>query len=457
MSLRGKLWRLSLLVRGDGGSLRALRILNDCQWRSPEDVRELQRSRLRELLAHAHENVPYYAAILRESGVVDGCGRIDLDAFDRIPLLDKPTIRQNFERLKSNDLDRRKWVFNTSGGSTGEPVRLIQDGTYWDWKIAVKLLYDRWTGYEVGAPKVVVWGSERDLFRGREKFVVRAGRWLKREVWLNTYRMTTASMRSYIERINRLRPVQILSYVESAYELARFAEAEGISVHSPRAIMTSAGTLLPHMRETIERVFRAPVFNRYGSREVGDPACECEEHRGLHVSALTHYLEILRPDGTHAAPGEVGEVVVTLLTNYAMPLIRYRIGDMAAWASHQCACGRGFPLLERVVGRTNSIIQTKSQRLDSAAVTALLYYRDDSRTQVFGAFSKYQIVQKSEDLIHIRVVVEEPTVWAEEKRIVLAKMKKALGEDVEIQIEEVEEIPPSPSGKYAYVISELEA
>lgn len=456
-NLRRALWDFRLRFKWEGQSARILRDLEALQWKSPEEVERVQRAHLESLLRHASQNVPYYAEILQKAGVVDKQGAVNLDAFAGIPLLDKATIRENFDRLHIKDLSNGKWIFNTSGGSTGEPVRLIQDSVYKDWGVAIKDLMDRWSGYMIGHPKAVLWGSERDLFAGREPANVRIGRLIRNETWFNTFRMTPDRMRAYIREINRIRPVQILAYVESIYELSRLVEREGIEVFSPRAIMTSAGTLQPHMRETIERVFRAPVFNRYGSREVGNVASECEHHSGLHVISPAYMIEVLGEDGAPVAPGEVGEIVVTLLTNRIMPLIRYRIGDMAAWAAEPCACGRGFPLLERVVGRTNSMIRTRTQQLDSAAITALLYYKDPKKTKVFSSFTKYQFVQKAEDLMVVLVVVDNDELWQEEKGVVLRKLQKALGEDVEIRIEEVEDIPPSPSGKFAYVISEVGA
>ena len=105
--------------------------------------------------------------------------------------------------------------------------------------------------------------------------------------------------------------------------------------------MVTAGTLFEPIRQTIESVFQAPVFNRYGSREVGDIACECEAHSGLHVALPTQFVEILRPDGTAAGPGEIGEIVVTSLTNFAMPLIRYRIGIVGHGRKSLVAAGVG--------------------------------------------------------------------------------------------------------------------
>lgn len=453
--VRRSLWDFRLRFKWEGQSARILRELEAVQWKSPEEVQRIQRANVESLLRHAFRNVPYYSEILREARAVDDEGNVNLDRFTDIPLLDKATIRQNFDRLQAHAGASRKRIYNTSGGSTGEPVRLVQDATYKDWGIAIKTLMDRWTGYEIGDPKVVLWGSERDLFVGREPANVRIGRLIRNEKWFNTFRMTPERMREYVREINRIRPVQVLAYVESMYELSRLVEREGLQVYSPRAIMTSAGTLQPHMRETIERVFRAPVFNRYGSREVGNVAVDCDHRQGLHVISPAFLVEVLRDDGTPAPPGEVGEVVVTLLTNRVMPLIRYRIGDMASWATGMCSCGRGFPRLERVVGRTNSMIRTKNGTFDSVAISTLLYYKDANKTQVFDSFSKYRFIQKAEDRMVLLVVVHDDELWESEKRVIENKMRHTFGDGVTVDIVEVEDIPPAASGKFAYVVSEI--
>ena len=432
------------------GSLRSLR---KAERMFKEEVLALRDARLRALLAHAFANVPYYRRVLKESGVVDDDGRVSLENFDQVPFLTKDTIRTHSCDLVSKDLHKRKFYYNTSGGSTGEPVRLVQDAEYKRWIRAGKLLYDLWTGYQPGMPKVVLWGSERDLFVGRETLGVRINRWIRNEVWLNAFRMTEPKMREYVEVINLHKPVQILAYVESIYELARFIDRNGLSVHSPRAIMTSAGTLYPHMRQVIERVFRAPVFNRYGSREVGDIACECEVHKGLHVSPLTHYVEIIRKDGTPAAAGEVGEVVVTSLVNYAMPLIRYRIGDMAAWAEEECSCGRSWPLLKEVVGRVSDVFVTATgTQVHGEYFTHLLYFKEWVR--------KFQFIQ--EDYHHIRLLVV-PAVdltvargeLERDRADIERKVKLVMGEESRLEVELVDDILPSPSGKYRYTISKV--
>jgi phenylacetate-CoA ligase len=265
--------------------------------------------------------------------------------------------------------------------------------------------------------------------------------------------MGNSQNKKFIQKINSVKPVQILSYVESIYQLAKFAEDENIEVYSPRAVMTTAGTLYDNMRETISRVFDAPVFNRYGSREVGDIACECESHEGLHVSAPTHYVEILRPDGTPTDPGEVGEIVVTLLTNYAMPLIRYRIGDLGAWAESECSCGRAWPLLKEVKGRVSDTFVTEDGgELHGEFFTHLFYGEKWVK--------KFQVVQES--LLKVKVFVI-PSKYSElndegvqiKVENIKDRITSVIGEGCQVEVSFVKNIPRDDSGKYRYVISNV--
>lgn len=452
-NLKKIVWKLILGSRGK--CLDYYLRLRQLQWLDKEQTLALQRKRLEHLLMHAYKHVPYYREVLCDAGVVGDSGVVNLKNFINISLLDKGTIRRHFDDLKSFDLAARRWRHNTSGGSTGEPVRLIQDEIYHDWNVATKMLHDLWSGYSSCERKTILWGSERDIFKGRETKRTSFGRKLRSEDWLNAFRMTSEQKWEYIRRINAFRPRQIRAYVDSIYQLARFVEREKLTVHSPESIISTAGTLHPDMRKTVESAFNTAIFNKYGSREVGDMACECEKHKGLHVSAHVHYIEILRPDGTKTAPGEMGEIVVTLLTNYAMPLIRYRIGDLAAWTDKPCPCGRGWPLLKEIKGRVTDIFSTKDgTQIHGEYFTHLFYFNDWVK--------KFQVIQ--EDFNHIRILVvarkrnRNPHLYyAPKMKDITKKVHLIMGKDCLVKYEFRDDIAPTDSGKYLYTISKVTA
>lgn len=339
--------------------LHNFRRVEKWQWLEQEHLLTLQRERLGRVLAHAYNNTHYYNEILGDAGVVNTYGKVNLNKFQHVPFLTKNTMRNRFDDLISFDLGSRKWRHNTSGGSTGEPIKIVLDREYDYWNRAMKLLHNSWTGFVPGSGEARLWTSRRDAQDGQETISTYVSRWLNSELWLNASRMTPEQMREYVEQINTMKPAQIQALAETIYDLSCLMEREGLTICPPRAIISSSGALHPHMRETVERVFKAPVFDRYGSRETGNIAFECREHDGLHVSAPTHYVEILRGDGTRAEPGEAGEIVVTALTNYAMPIIRYRLEDMGAWADHECTCGRSWPRIENIAGRVQENHQDK--------------------------------------------------------------------------------------------------
>ncbi|WP_147512775.1 phenylacetate--CoA ligase family protein [Brevibacillus massiliensis] len=414
---------------------------------------EMQRENLTSLLKHACRNVPYYRTVLKESGVIDRQEQVQLEHFSRIPLLDKNVMRTQFEQLQSADIHTRMWYENTSGGSTGEPVRFLQDKEYFFWNEAIKIVNDEWTDRSLVDRQIRLWGSARDLFAGKESAKTQLGRWLRNELWLYSLRMTAEQMTNYVNQINQYKPMQILAYAESIYELARFIEREKMPVYSPTAIMTSAGTLYPRMREVIERVFQTRCFNCYGSREVGDVACECNQHKGLHVSSATHYVEILRPDGTATEPGELGELVITVLFNYSMPFIRYRIGDVGSWSEHTCSCRRGLPLLKEVAGRvTDMFLDKQGVQIDGSMFNLLL----DDKPFV----KKYQVIQEEYEKIRILIVPVDQnrnpfTYHKEELDDVTKKIQMVMGETCQVTFELMEEILPASSGKYRYTISKV--
>ncbi len=339
-----------------------------------QDAATLLRQNLRSMLEFCSAHVPYYQAVLREFAPEDfSTPEIILG---QLPILTKTLIRDNFDELKSRDLAQRQWRYNTSGGSTGEPIRFIQDQEYAERSAALTELYSAWLGCEVGESQLLLWGSERDLFYGKPPLKTRLGNWLRNTQTLNAFQMTTERMRDYLATINRVRPRLIIAYAQAIYELAKFAEAEKMTVVPQHAILTSAGTLYPFMREKIEQIFGCRVFNRYGSREVGLIACERPGFSGLVASPQSNYIEIVDSQGNPLPYGVEGEILVTNLFNRAMPLIRYAIGDRGMLADPASSGGNGRQILTKVSGRNVDAFRTAEGGLiDGEYFTHLLYFR----------------------------------------------------------------------------------
>lgn len=403
---------------------------------------------LTELLRHCRQNVPFYAERLRDVRLGEGDPGEHLS---RLPVLTKEIIRANFTQLQSADLGRRKWAYNTSGGSTGEPVRLIQDRDYDDRCKAVSLLCQSLLGCDVGDPVVRLWGSERDIETGTQSGKAGFFNWLINTTWMNAFRMTPERMREFVSTLNRVRPHLIVAYAQAVYELAQFVEREKLSLRPQRAVATSAGTLYPFMREKIAQVFGCRVYNLYGSREVSDIACEIPGVNGLWVPPWGNFVEILDDQGRPAPSGEEGNIVVTCLTNFAMPLVRYWIGDRGALASSTQANDQSAPQwLKFVSGRNVDMFRTRDQKLvDGEYFTHLLYFRP--------WVGKFQVVQKAYEHVQFRIVKVNGGPSKTELQEIAAKSRLVMGGQCRIDFEFPVELPPHPAGKYRYTISEVAA
>jgi len=424
------------------------RLMNSWQWDTLEKNRERQKKSLYELVKYSGKNVPYYRKLIKERKIKFSKDTI-LEDLRKFPPLTKEDLRKNFSGL-FNPGTGRKWHKDTSGGSTGEPVVIYHDQVFSDWGAGAKILFNSWAGKEEGELMIKLWGSERDILEGGEGLrglFVRHG--MNAHI-LNTFRMSEKDMFEFVRIINRERPKMILGYVQSIYELSRFISEKKLEVYSPKGLMTSAGTLYPKFKKLISEAFRCPVYNRYGSREVGDMACNCSKDEGLHTNIFNHHIEILNKRLMPCKPGESGTVYVTCLHNQVMPLIRYEIGDIAIPAKKErCSCGRGLPLIEKISGRDVNLFKTsKGDIIDGEYFTHMFYFRNWVR--------RFQVVQKDYDLIRVKIVLNpgakrNPT---DEKYIEYA-IRKVMGPKCRIDWEFPDEIQPTKSGKFLYTISKI--
>jgi len=430
------------------------RIYQDMMRQDNEGVDpDMQKRLLVRLLTHCQQSVPYYAQIMK--GMADNFEHDPEVYLSHLPILTKEIVRTHFNQLKCTDLAERRWYINTSGGSTGEPTRLIQDREFGDRSNALQQFYSSWAGGQLGDPIVYVWGSERDIqrdIRGKDRRAMMKRMFangLLRQTFLNAFLMTPEKSRAFLSLLNARPPKLIISYVDSIFELARFAVREDIALRKQQAIITSAGTLTPFMRETIEGVFQCRVFNRYGSREVSDIAGECRVHHGLHVFPWGCYVEIVDDCGERVPAGAEGNILVTCVSNYAMPLVRYQLGDRGVLsADTTCSCGRQGQILKEIKGRNDDIFWTKNgTQIEGGYFGVLLY----SRPWVLQC----QVIQKSYTSILFKIKRSKQGYDPDELADIIGKTRMVMGEECQVDFEFVEHIPKSPSGKYRYILSEV--
>jgi phenylacetate-CoA ligase len=427
------------------------RILKKTQWLPRREVELLQKKNLRFMLRHAYETVPYYRRVFRERDLTPSDIK-DYDDLVKLPTLTKADIRNNFEDLISRGFPRSNLVMKKSGGS-GDQIAFFTTREDLSWVIAAEYRAYRWAGYRLGDPCYLFWGSPIDITKSskiREQLTSTA----KRVSVFSSYVVSDEVLKNWAHLLKKYNPEIIRGYASSIYVIAKYLLEKGFDFARPRAVITSAETLLDFMRKTIEEAFDCPVFDFYGSREIGSIAAECEEHSGYHISAENVMLEFVR-GGEQVAVGEKGEILVTNLRNFGMPFIRYKIEDVGTPSDEACGCGRGLPLLSRLEGRVSQFMAIRDK--DSGRILPVSAADPGFMTiaLMHVPIESFRIIQESIDKIVIKAV-KGKGYSNKHTDFLIREIRKHLRDDIVIEIEFVDYIPPLPSGKRATFISKID-
>ncbi len=449
-------WKQELLfaglsISGSGIPLKYKEIVRLSRMKQ-ESLRKYQQEKLGRCLIEAYKNVPYYHDIFSQIGLVSECEQINWNFYCRIPKLTKNIIRVNCDRLKSNDPSIKGVFVNHSGGSTGMPIEIWQDKEYKEWNIANTLFLKSYGNYYVGDRELRLWGSEQDLMKGKDNLPLRIRNKIYGRKELNSFRMSVEDMENYVEIWNRYKPKWVEAYAQAIYEFALYIKNHSYKMYIPKGIVTSAGTLYPFMRETVEEVFGCKVFNRYGSREVGGIACNCEEVENLHLSVWNHYVEVLDDFMHPVKEGQIGKIYVTTLNNYYMPLIRYEIGDIASGIEWNQACKKHpMPLLKGLEGREMSVVYTR----DGKIIPGEFFIHFIGVVYNTGFIEKFQVIQHDYETIEIKVQLLDEKEFEKMRKKIENAIKIEMSDAVKIVWTKTDYIPNLRSGKYLYVFSEL--
>jgi phenylacetate-CoA ligase len=423
-----------------------LKAYEKSQYYSEEEVTELQWSRLENILEHAYKNTDFYRKRFDSAGITHKDIKSPEDML-KLPILTKQDLQNNYKEMIARNFKLEDLKEDMSGGSVGTPVKFYYDWDRFCSRRAAKIRHNKWANWELGDKVALLWGSSRDM-KAISSFRARLYNYMfDRSISLDTSYFDEESVRAFTMKVLRFKPKVFQAYANSMVLFAKYVKENNIKGIQPKGVITSAEMLQNHDRSLIEETFECKVFNRYGCREFGTIATECSEHEGMHINAEGIFVEFINQNRESAEEG-LGEIIITDLLNYGMPLIRYQIGDVGKPLYKSCECGRGLPLLGGINGRTTDFIITPKGKMLSGIPIATYVITNISGIQ------QIQFIQEQRDKLKIRVK-KGATFNQNSIETLKRKLFQFMDEEISVDIEYTEQIPPEASGKIRFCKSSI--
>jgi phenylacetate-CoA ligase len=419
--------------------------LERTQWLPPDELRVLQTERLQRLIRHAYQNVPYYRRMFDERKLTSSDIRCADDLY-KLPVLTKEIIRREGRAMRAANIPDRRTTHAQTGGTTGRSLTVTLDREQVIFEHAVRQRHLSWAGYRLGERLAMLraWtplmppNSPPDTFWRND--------WLNHRLYLSGYHLARETLPRYVEKLQEWQPRYLVGVGSNLYTLARYMQSRGVQLPM-RAIFTGSEALGPATRRVIEEQFTCKVWDYYGTTERVAVAQQCE-HGSYHQNVEFGVMQVDAPRGTPAPPGVEGELILTGLANYSLPLIRYAVEDSGFLVEGSCACGRSLPCLGQVEGRAYDVIVTAQGRFMPRSGLDRFYEKVER-------VERCQLIQRQVGQVTIRVQ-PLPGYGETDEADLKRALQFRLGEDTRVQVEVVDDLPVTATGKARFIISEVD-
>ena len=423
-------------------SFSYLKYLKKTQWYTLNQLKDIQWEAFKSLLHHAYKNVPYYQKLFCQLSIHPK----DINTFDdyrKLPILNKEIIKQNYPDLIAENYKNRL-LLKSTGGTMGVPLKFGYTRESYEWRRATFFRGYGWTGYKEGKKVAYLWSIPLTDYLLKNRIKDGLYRFFLRQKYFNVFELTPEKMALYYKKMKQFKPRHIVAYAVQMYFFARFVKEKGYIIWPLESIILGAEKITISEKEFIQDVFQCPIFETYGCREFMLIASECEKHHGMHINMENLIVEVIKRDGESAEPGETGQIIVTDLHNYAMPFIRYKNEDIVKVGA-KCSCGRGLEVIKEVEGRELDVIKLPNGRILSGVFFPHLL-------KDFEEVEKFQFIQHDYDKFTLKLVLnsEFKHPHLEEIKQII---KQFIGQASILNIEVVDEIPLTSSGKFRVTIS----
>ncbi len=429
-----------------------LKALSRIRW-DKDKLREYQNERLRKVVKYAYDNVLFYRELFRNAGIKPSDIRT-VEDLNKLPIVRKSEMKKRREAdLISREFQSENLKVLRTGGSTGEPFSIFISRNEDDWRKAIYMRANISCGQKPRDRWVAVVDAERvtDTTHFQHLIGVFAQKVIP-VVWNRDIQFRA---------IENLKPDVLDGFSNVLWLIAREAETRNVKSIRPRIVFGSGGLISRSSREYLEGVFGAPYYDQFGCTEIDRSAWQCSERVGYHMDVDSVVIQFVDEEGKEVGLGERGEIVYTSLSNYAMPFIRYGVGDIGVPIDDECSCGRKLPLMKVVEGRSNSFLVFPNGHV----VAPMSFIETMKAFRLVKEIDQYRVVQKREDLVEIYVKKTNDSVNEERLRNwlvanILEGLPKVENVDlsqVRFEVRFVDDLPLTGRGKLNVVFSHVQA
>lgn len=403
-----------------------------------EDLQNIQKKKLQDIIQYAVQEVPYYKNLGIE---FSGDPFVDILKF---PIINKSKLREIGADLVVGDLLGKDIICQKSSGSSGLQSEIYLTQKEYSRGQAVQTSFWEWGGFKIGSKILQLGMSPKRSFMKKMKDL------FLRTDYQIAYNISDEVVRTVLERSRKRKPEFFIGYASALYGYAQKAEAMGIRDIQFKQVISLGDKMFPHYRSKIESVFQTKVYDTYGCTEGFMMAAQCEQGN-YHQISSQNYFELVDELGNSVPDGQPGFVVVTRLDAHKMPLIRFYLGDLAIRNATQnpCSCGRNFPTLEKIVGRDTDLVKTPSGKI-------LIVHFFTGIWEHFQEIYQFRVIQNKLDSFQIEYIPDNKSFKPEILQKIHEVMNEKAGEVLQVEFKEVKNIPTTPSGKPQIILSTLD-
>jgi phenylacetate-CoA ligase len=416
---------------------QALALFQQSDWWDKEALEKYQESLLKRLITHCYENVPYYRTLFKIVGITPADINT-LDDLKYLPFLTKETVRSRKTDFMASNVSAWNVVQEATGGSTGSPLVFCMDMRSKAMERALHMRHLLWLGYEKGD---VIAEVKSENFEYPKK-IYKYSPTLK-HIKFGPFVLDDDKLEEIVRTLKRFRPAFLEAYPSLLYLISKWLERKKETLPPMKYVITSSEMLYPAIREHAEKTFKCPVIDHYGQNELVAHAWQCAEAKGYHIQMESNVVELLP---THEGNYEI---VGTFLHNFAMPLVRYKTGDLAFGPGEPCTCGRKHPVISGIIGRHGDIVVTPDGGLVSVAAMSYPF-------RCFEEIKEAQIIQEDIRTLIVKVVAWEHFTPALREKLIESIMAYLRSPGMRIIVEEAKEIYSTARGKRPFVLSHID-